>query len=139
MHGKKQRANSEEALSGLTTKLATGIATGIVTVVGAVGFYKFGQSLFQDQRESSAFASSAFKGTPEYYAYRLRFAIEGLGTDEEEIFAVAIEVKTQSEWKSVQEAYSKLYRGDVLMKDLQGDLNQDEYFELVSIINDKKA
>lgn len=136
MQNSKRRQNQEEDLSGFGLKAK--LATGIVTILGVATAFKFGQSLFKDSQESTAFSTSGFKGTPEYYAMRLRFAVTTWkGTDEDEIFSVAREMKSTAQWRAVQNAYSKLYRGDILMKDLQNDLNSEEYFQLIEILNSK--
>jgi hypothetical protein len=70
------------------------------------------------------------------WAMRLRSAFDGIGTDEDAIQAVFIEIPTQSDFQQVANSYRAEYGND-LMSDLQGELEFWEYGSMMKIITDK--
>lgn len=70
------------------------------------------------------------------WAMRLRSAFAGIGTDEDAIQAVFIEMPTQTDFQQVANSYRAEY-GDDLMRDLQGELEFWEYGSMMKIITDK--
>ena len=95
----------------------------------AVGFglvfaaKKYFGSIIQENRVEEANEKALQIGTPENFADRLYSAIDGIGTDEDEIFAVFREIPTKSFYRKMYSAYRIITDGNDLNEDLKGDLD----------------
>lgn len=99
-------------------------ALSFVLVFGlAFATKKYFGSLIQENRFEDASEKALQVGTPENFADRLYSAIDGVGTDEDEIFAVFNELPSKSFYRKMYNAYRIITDGNDLNEDLKGDLN----------------
>lgn len=98
-----------------------------------------GNNRRQEEKKQDALEDVFTSGTPAYYANRLFEAIDGIGTDNDEVFAVIREIPTQAFFGKVIGAYSDLTKGDSLDEDLINDLSASEQREFARILNSKPA
>ena len=70
------------------------------------------------------------------WAMRLKSAFDGIGTDEDAIRSVFIEIPTQTDFQQVANRYRAEYGSD-LIRDLQGELEFWEYGPMMKLITDK--
>jgi hypothetical protein len=70
------------------------------------------------------------------WAMRLKSAFDGIGTDEDAIRAVFLEIPTQTDFQQVASSYRGQFGSD-LLNDLQSELEFWEYGPMMKIITDK--
>lgn len=112
--------------------LAIGLGVGIIWVGK-----KYLGSIIDDSRERRCLDDILIGGTPCNYADRLYSAIDGAGTDEDEIFEVLHLIPSKRFYDEVAAAYRDLTRGDNLNEDLKDDLSDSEFRQVQQIINSK--
>lgn len=101
------------------------------------GIKKLRQANREQDRQDEVFEDIFTVGQPAYYANRLLTAIQGWGTDEEEIMRVFNEIPTKAFYNRVFNSYSALTKGDNLNEDLKDDLSTDELAQAMEILNSK--
>jgi hypothetical protein len=82
------------------------------------------------------------EGDPATYAKQLKMAFEndmwfGMGTDEEKIYEVFMQIPSKAAYKKVQSAYYNLYRVP-LNTDLESELSSEDYNKVIRILAGKK-
>lgn len=120
---------------------------GALFLVGAVGLglamiwigKKYLGSIIDDIQENNCLDDILITGTPCNYADRLYSAIDGIGTDNDEVFDVLNSIRTRGEYNRVSSAYSAITRGNNLNEDLRDDLSTSLFREVQQIINSKPS
>ena len=118
-----------------------GLLFGVLAVGLGVGIIWLGKkylgAIIDDSREQRCLDDILINGTPCNYADRLYTAIDGWGTNEEEIFEVMELIPNKRFYDQVALAYRDLTRGDNLNEDLKDDLRESEFKRIQQIINSK--
>lgn len=133
------------------------LAAGILGVGGILGFsfYRKHREKVREEKDRTEFEAEFQSGkgdtgvaeaiqmaTVLYQAMYENFVFSpvfnwfqwGDGTDEDSIYAIAAQIGQRKNWDKVVMAYSKLYRGRSLLRDLQSDLSADDYRKVMDLI-----
>ena len=94
-------------------------------------------SFFEKRRFDDASEKALEVGTVENLADRLYSAIDGWGTNEEEVFAVFHAIPSKRAYRRVYEAYKILTDGNDLNEDLKDDLRESELQKVQQILASK--
>lgn len=92
---------------------------------------------FQQRKFDDASEKALQIGTEENFADRLYSAIDGIGTDEDEIFDVFNAIPSKRSYRKVYSAYKVLTDGNDLNEDLKGDLSGSDLRKVQQILNSK--
>lgn len=105
-------------------------------VLGWIGF-RLVRGVVVKTTDRKATRKSLDKEEPESAATRLYKAMDGAGTTETAIRDVFRSFKTWAEYREVAKAYEKKYQS-ILEDDLEGDLDETEFDEIMEIANELK-
>jgi hypothetical protein len=113
---------------------------GTIMVLLGIGAVYFATTLIakkvKDSQEKNYYDGIADPEKASYYAERLFIAMDGWGTDEDEIYAVLSEIPNKQVWKEVQTAYQRQH-GEILLKRLVEELDTSEYQKAMTILQQR--
>jgi hypothetical protein len=98
-------------------------------IAGGAGFFFWNKSKKDADAQTSAQALQGNIFTQQ--AAIIRNALEGAGTDEEALYAVAPKI---TDWALVAKAYASLTQGGNIEQDLSGDLTAEEYKYFMNLL-----
>ena len=127
--GQEIKAGGQGLLMGTVALLL-----GVLTVWGIKR--AFGNSI-EESKLDKARRQALIPGTPENFAQRIFLAIDGIGTDESEVFTVFNSLPSRAFYNRMYEAYSILTQGDNLEEDLRNDLSSSDLFSIEQILASK--
>ncbi|MFN3405848.1 MAG: hypothetical protein ACK40G_17265 [Cytophagaceae bacterium] len=115
---------------------------GTMTAGLAAGLFFGGRYVIRTMRQNSVTKDTLNYGSAASYAARLKMAFEndnyfGWGTDEEVIFQVFREIKTQKEYEAIQVAYAALNPGRQLNADLKEELSSADFMKVMNYLSMK--
>lgn len=114
------------------------IRYGLLGIVVLGGSFLIGRKVVRNARSVSEEKKTYEEGNAATYAKQIKMAFDnnmwfGWGTDEEAIRRTLRAIPSKDEFRKVMRSYQKLYTRS-LMKDMQDDLQNSEYNEMLAII-----